>query len=392
LNRFGIEFFLDKEGPMKKAGWIFVFIVLALATACLVYVPYDEQGGPGPRSEGDYRPGGASMDVSYFYDALSPYGDWVDYPSYGYVWIPRHMGFGWRPYTHGRWVWTNYGWTWISSYEWGWAPFHYGRWGFDRGLGWFWVPDNVWGPAWVTWRYGDFYCGWAPLPPGVAFSAQYGIGSGMYDVPDYAWIFIDGRYFLDERLDRWVLPYERNITIFNFASVRAGIRAHGGRAYDDGVDLDHVRRMTRRNIDVFELRDANRPGYPRVESRDVVIHRPTLSPNQLARPKKFVRKDVEVQDIEGGADEDETTLRNEHDRQLKLLEESQKIEINSIRRKIDEDKNRAVNTGERTKIEEEYTAKVADLKKKHDTEKVSLTERQKREADKAKKGRIRKKD
>jgi hypothetical protein len=382
---------------MKKAVWIAILIVLASAAACLVYVPSDEQGGPRSRYESDYRRGDAAMDVSYFYDYLSPYGDWIDYAPHGYVWIPRHMGYGWRPYTHGRWAWTEFGWTWVSSYEWGWAPFHYGRWGFDRGLGWFWVPDTVWGPAWVTWRSGDFYCGWAPLPPGVEFSAGFGIRSGGYDIPEFCWIFIDGRYFLDDRLDRWVLPYERNYTIFNFASYQTDIRVRGGRAYNDGVNIDRVRRMTRRDVDVYQLRDPNRPGFSRIESRDILMHKPSLTPNQLARPKKFVLKDdetlkLERDEIENGAGQDENTLRNEHDRETRLLEESQRIEITSIRKKIDEDKNRARSTDEKLKIEEEYKTKVSDLKKKHDTEKTDLASRHNKETEKVKKGRIRKKD
>jgi len=27
------------------------------------------------------------------------------------------------------------------------------------------MPDDVWGPAWVEWRYDDEYIGWAPLRP-----------------------------------------------------------------------------------------------------------------------------------------------------------------------------------------------------------------------------------
>ena len=33
------------------------------------------------------------------------------------------------------------------------------------GTGWVWVPGYTWAPAWVSWRYGDGYAGWAPLPP-----------------------------------------------------------------------------------------------------------------------------------------------------------------------------------------------------------------------------------
>jgi len=69
-------------------------------------------------------------DITYqtFYDDLSPYGDWIYYPEYGYVWQPD-MGPDFRPYsTGGHWVWSDeYEWMWVSDYDWGWAPFHYGR-------------------------------------------------------------------------------------------------------------------------------------------------------------------------------------------------------------------------------------------------------------------------
>ena len=118
-------------------------------------------------------PGEVSAQESYisyqvFYDQLSPYGQWVDFPSYGYVWLPN-AGPDFYPYSsRGSWIMTDYGWTWLSDYSWGWAPFHYGRWDYDNFYGWYWVPDNVWGPAWVTWRRAPGYYGWAPLGPGMS--------------------------------------------------------------------------------------------------------------------------------------------------------------------------------------------------------------------------------
>src|SRR5215471_11363299 len=84
------------------------------------------------------------QEVTYqsFYDELSPYGHWIDYPGYGYVWMPA-VAPGFRPYaTNGHWVYTNTGWAWASDYQWGWAAFHYGRWFFDGAYGWMWVPGN----------------------------------------------------------------------------------------------------------------------------------------------------------------------------------------------------------------------------------------------------------
>jgi len=104
-----------------------------------------------------------------FQSALEPYGSWQPHPRFGEVWVPYDLPQGWRPYTYGRWVYTEeWGWYWVSDEEeadWGWVTFHYGRWAHDRRLGWFWVPGDEWGPAWVDWRRGEDYVGWAPLPP-----------------------------------------------------------------------------------------------------------------------------------------------------------------------------------------------------------------------------------
>ncbi|MGH2565197.1 MAG: DUF6600 domain-containing protein, partial [Ginsengibacter sp.] len=75
-----------------------------------------------------------------FYDDLSPYGTWIDYPGYGSVWNPGIDG-DFRPYdTNGYWIYSDMGWAWQSGYDWGWAPFHYGRWLYDDMYGWLWVP------------------------------------------------------------------------------------------------------------------------------------------------------------------------------------------------------------------------------------------------------------
>src|SRR3954464_2631010 len=44
----------------------------------------------------------------------------------GGVWEPAQVEVGWRPYTRGRWVQSDYGWTWLSNEPWGWATYHYG--------------------------------------------------------------------------------------------------------------------------------------------------------------------------------------------------------------------------------------------------------------------------
>src|SRR5216683_810094 len=104
-----------------------------------------------------------------FRTALEPYGSWRRHSRFGDIWVPGNVSRDWRPYIAGHWVYTDdYGWYWISDAQesdWGWVAYHYGRWYLDPNDGWIWIPRDEWGPAWVDWRRGDQYVGWAPLPP-----------------------------------------------------------------------------------------------------------------------------------------------------------------------------------------------------------------------------------
>ncbi|MFL5434203.1 MAG: DUF6600 domain-containing protein [Myxococcales bacterium] len=126
--------------------------------------PSDEVDALPPAPQAAAPEPGAEVDEQVFVERLSPYGHWDFVPDYGQVWVPA-VATGWRPYWYGHWVLTEWGWTFVSEDPWGWATYHYGRWGFTAGTGWFWVPGRVWGPAWVSWRYGDGYCAWSPLGP-----------------------------------------------------------------------------------------------------------------------------------------------------------------------------------------------------------------------------------
>jgi hypothetical protein len=104
---------------------------------------------------------------------LTPHGTWVTFGSYGRCWRPAHVSVEWRPYCTGEWVWTDCGWYWASDEPWAWACYHYGSWVWDTGVGWIWVPGVEWAPAWVSWRVGGGYVGWAPLPPaGFIFATR----------------------------------------------------------------------------------------------------------------------------------------------------------------------------------------------------------------------------
>ncbi len=104
--------------------------------------------------------------VADFDAPLAADGAWITLASYGRCWHPRGVAVSWRPYCEGQWVLTDEGWYWQSDEPWAWACYHYGTWSYDAGYGWCWVPGVEWAPAWVNWRSGGGYIGWAPCAPG----------------------------------------------------------------------------------------------------------------------------------------------------------------------------------------------------------------------------------
>jgi hypothetical protein len=132
--------------------------------------PAEDDAQPPP----DALPPAQPPDQNTFERGLSPYGRWIDTPEYGRVWVPYDAAPDWQPYTDGRWVDTQWGWSFASTVPWGWAAFHYGRWGYGLGLGWFWVPGFVWAPAWVSWRYYPGFVCWSPFAPvGFVFGRHW---------------------------------------------------------------------------------------------------------------------------------------------------------------------------------------------------------------------------
>ncbi len=117
---------------------------------------------------------GVRVDANAIIAALDGQGQWSSNPQYGDIWIPTGVRTDFVPYgTDGQWRPTDAGWYWQSSLPWGWLTFHYGRWVTVGGV-WAWVPGRMFAPAWVAWRHGGGWAGWAPLPPiGATLSAPY---------------------------------------------------------------------------------------------------------------------------------------------------------------------------------------------------------------------------
>ncbi|MGP8217047.1 MAG: DUF6600 domain-containing protein [Bacteroidia bacterium] len=236
--------------------------------------------------------------VQSFYDELAPYGQWVNYGAYGYVWMPA-AGPDFTPYsTAGHWVYTEYGWTWASDYPWGWAPFHYGRWEFDAYYGWFWIPDTQWGPAWVSWRSCNGYYGWAPLGYGYGWNNY-----NAYNPPAERWVFVQQQYMNDPYPSRYYVPRQNNNVYYSQSAVitRSHYDNEGRVTYAAGPDQNEVSRATGQPVTPVRLAPASRPGSSSYgNDGSLSIYRPSVASAPVAAnaPKPAPARVSDIKEVQ----------------------------------------------------------------------------------------------
>ena len=186
------------------------------------------------------------MSIDFFYNNLSG-GNWIEAADYGYGWQPDLAvnDPNWRPYADGYWAYTDDGWTWISYEDFGWAAYHYGRWARLADYGWVWFPgsDLDWGPAWVSWRTGGDYVGWAPLPPrgpGVVYEGQP-IGAQAdieFDIGPEYYNFVDIRFIGEPVLRDRIFAPSQNVTYINNTVNVTNISVKNNVVYNYGPDYN----------------------------------------------------------------------------------------------------------------------------------------------------------
>ena len=240
------------------------------------------------------EPGSAAVTVSYqqFYDGLSPYGQWINYPGYGYVWQPVEAGF--RPYySNGHWAYTGLGWAWVSSYNWGWAPFHYGRWFNDPAYGWMWTPGYEWAPAWVSWRRNEECYGWAPLGPQVGINVSIGMG-----IPYEHWAFVPRQHITETNINNYYINQSRNVTIINNSTVINNTYITNNKTtVVKGPDVKEVENVTHAKIKPLLIKETNKPGSTTQNNGTLNIYKPRIKEDKNSNMEAKPVNAIAVKDL-----------------------------------------------------------------------------------------------
>jgi hypothetical protein len=329
--------------------------------------------------------------VSFFHDALSPYGDWIQSARFGLVWTPRHVAHDWRPYFYGHWVYTDYGWTWVSDDEWGWATGHYGRWYFDPAAGWLWVPGDEWAPAWVVWRSGGGYVGWAPLPPDAdAFHLDVDLA-----MDPFSFSFVEVRDLCEPHVYRRVVPAARNVTFVRVTQNITRYTVVESRIVDRGIEVERVERTRGHavpRVRLHEVASATEVRNARVRSGEVAVFRPRVeasvhlrAPSDqsavVARPDDLVRRqERERHDFQSAEELERRELLKIHEREEKHPPAVFEGEHAAARQTVE----RQRETIDREQLRARHEAEIKAQAQHEERERSALQKRQEREQQAAK--------
>ncbi len=230
----------------------------------------------------------ADVSFDFFYDSLSPYGEWIEVGDYGSCWRPSRVDADWSPYSDGYWSYTDGGWTWVSYEDFGGIVYHYGRWVQVEDEGWCWVPDDEWAPAWVSWRSNDDYVGWAPLPPEARWRRDTGISvwvDATYDIGPSRYNFCRVQNFGEPYLRPHIISRFENPTIIISTSNVTNISyyeggGYGGLVHCGGPSFLVVNRFVNRPIPALKLvRNTN---ITNINIKQVNVFNSVQRGNQLA--------------------------------------------------------------------------------------------------------------
>jgi hypothetical protein len=250
--------------------------------------------------------------------------------------VPIDVPAGWRPYTVGYWVDTDYGWMWISQDPWGGIPYHYGRWAYDGYYGWVWVPDDdaVWAPAWVAWRYGGDFVGWAPLPPDAGWRSGSGLTVSVSFLDSRinrnGWCFTPVRSFGTTRIRGSIFPPGRNVTLLSRTRNVTRYEVYNSMPAERGLPSRTIERDTGRRFQRYRVVDSRSPSAFRnvsIQGSTIEAFRPRVTgvkariarqPRGGERPSRAViqRPQTEQRRFDQRMGQERNALRREQQREL----------------------------------------------------------------------------
>src|SRR5262249_49228579 len=148
---------------------------------------------------------------------------------------------------------------------------------------WVWVPAVQWAPAWVTWREGGGYIGWAPLPP----EPRPGIVIDV-TVRPAAFCFVEESHMHDRVRPTTVII--NNNTIINKTVNITKTKIVNNVVINDGPRVDVIEHASGRGIQKVSVNDLRHR-----DEQPVADRHPNLRARETTPARQPVEKKPEQQ-------------------------------------------------------------------------------------------------
>ena len=254
-----------------------------------------------------------------FYDVLSPMGEWIQITKedldedlsdgegegrmyavteedFLFIWKPG-VEQGWKPYSNGRWEYSEQGWFWASNDKWGNSTYNYGRWWNSPKYGWVWLPGYTWAPAWVRWRVSNDgnSIGWVPLSPKAKWKSESGITDKNYHYrnSDKDWVFVDNNTFTGD-INNSIVSDNNNSELVKNSSSIIEIKAENDKIITGGPDVNAIEQKTNKKFTRKRLRFHKDNGNAIVGENEIIVGREKFQKGQnekLGKPNKFKKSE-----------------------------------------------------------------------------------------------------
>jgi hypothetical protein len=312
-----------------RYGWSLSLVLLALAACATPFAT------TGPLEPAVAVGGVERSPPGMFFESLRPYGNWIWLSERGWVWHPLNVPVGWRPYTHGHWAFTDDGWTWVSDWPWGWASFHYGRWTYNDDYGWVWIPGMEWGPAWVVWRTGGDWIGWAPIPPAALWREGRFERFDWDRIPEWHYAFVRDRDFVDADLRRHVEGPERNVRFFGRTHPTVDYRMADGHVVDRNEMREHLATVLGHPIPqrrLVEVRTPEELEHREQHAHELRVYRPNREELMHQRAPRFESHFQVPSEIRERQRQETEELERRQNQERQAFRQMQRRELREARR------------------------------------------------------------
>jgi hypothetical protein len=209
---------------------------------------------------------------------------------------------------------------WVSDEPFGWATYHYGRWGFHWTIGWYWVPDTVWAPAWVTWRTSGDHVVWAPMPPRGLVGISYEVDP--YAIPGRYWVAVPTSQFLAPNLFSVAIHFgePRFYDVVRYTRPVGHVRVVNNIAVNTYINVNYIESETGETVRVYDVSEASEPQTAQVDDDAIAVFAPAVEEEPDAEPQQ-VRTEEEIAE-ERGVDVAAEPADEEADQPIEVAEDA----------------------------------------------------------------------